>query len=226
MRALAILCAACAALALLTGGGTAPFGRVLMAGGLPGLAAPLFTDPGWRGAALYRAGQMEAAEDGFRDARAFLNLGNALVRQGSYAAALEAYDIAISAGDPDAQANFDLVASFYAGLAIDPEALALFAKREEGAQAEGFVARGNARAAGTGDEVTNTNTMMGLAQLESSGEQQRVRQVFDDKFMVANDRWLEQLSDVPGEYLKARISHERKRRAKAGLAPPDPEDPR
>ena len=74
-------------------------------------------------------------------------------------------------------------------------------------------------------EVTNNNTMLGLAQLDSHGRL-GVRRVFDDKFMLADRRWLEQLSDVPGEYMAARIREEHRRRVKLGLSPPKPEDPR
>ena len=206
-------------------GGTAPFGRVLLALGMPGWAAPLFDDPGWRGVALYRSGAFDAAADAFRAAKSEFNLGNAEAHLGQYAAALEAYDVALIRGDPDAQFNFDLVAAYYAGLGIDPEALGLFPERKEGPKEESFVARGDARAAGSGDEVTNNNTMLGLAELDSRGRL-GVRRVFDDKFMIADERWMTQLSDVPGEFLKARIAQEHKRRVKAGLAPPKAEDPR
>lgn len=224
MRTLAALTAFALALAILLGG-AAPFGRILLALGLPGPAAALLEDPGWRGTALYRAGDMGGAAEAFRGAESPYNLGNALARTGAYAAALEAYDLAIAAGDDDARANFDLVAAYFAGLGLDPDALGLIPKRETGPKAEGFVAQGNGRAAGTGDEVTNSNTMLGLAELDSRGRL-GVRRIFDDAFMVADERWLAQLSDVPGEYLKARISHEAKRRAKLGLAPPEAEDPR
>ena len=223
MRALAFLAALATALAPILGG-MAPFGRILLALGLPSLAAPAFDDAGWRGVALYRAGDMDGAAEAFGQAGARFNLGNALAHGGAYAAALEAYDLAMITGDEDAKANYDLVAAFYAGTVIAPEALSLFAEREDGPTAEGPIARGNARAAGTGDEVTNTNTMMGLAKVENRG-QRRVRRVFDDKFMIANDRWLAQLSDVPGEYLAARIAHEHKRRVRLGLSPPEAEDP-
>ncbi len=134
--------------------------------------------------------------------------------------------MAIAAGNPDALANFEVIAAFYASLGIDPDALALFPDRKgEGPQAESFVARGAARAVGTGSDVTNATTMLSMAELASRGEQ-KVRRIFDDKFMVADDRWLQQLSDVPGEYLAARIAHEHKRRAKLGLSAPAPEDPR
>lgn len=205
-------------------GGTAPFGRLALSAGLPNLAAELLADPNWRGIALYRANRMPEAAEVFRVAGAHYNLGNARVHQQEYASALEAYDIAIAGGDNDARANFDLVGGFYAGLGIDPEALGLFPERKDGPKMDSFIGRGEGRAAGTGDEVTNANTMLGLAELDSRGRL-GVRRIFDDAFMVANDRWLAQLSDVPGEFLAARIAHERKRRAKLGLSPPEPEDP-
>ncbi|MCR9087994.1 MAG: tetratricopeptide repeat protein [Rhodobacteraceae bacterium] len=224
MRILALISVASLGLALMLGG-AAPFARVLMAAGLPGAAVPLSESDAWRGAALYRAGDFDAAAEAFAKAGALYNLGNAETRRGDYAAALEAYDIAITRGDQDARANFDVVAAFYASLGIDPETLALFPDRKDGPETEGFIARGEGRASGTGDEVTNTNTMMGLAQLDSRGNL-GVRRIFDDRFMVADERWLEQLSDVPGEFLAARIAQEHKRRVKLGLSPPPAEDPR
>lgn len=224
MRMLAAITLAAALVAIATGG-AAPFGRVLLAAGLPGLAAGFFDDPAWRGVALYRAGAIADARDAFRKAHQYFNLGNAEAHLGVYAAALEAYDIAAANGDPDARSNFDLVAAFYAGTAIDADALLLFDKREEGPETESFVGEGEARATGTGDEVTNANTMLGLAKLDSRGRL-GVRRIFDDKYMLADERWLQQLADVPGEYLKARIAHEAKARAKRGQTPPVPEDPR
>ena len=236
MRGLALITLIAAGLAVALGG-TAPFGRVLLSLGVPGLAAGLFEDPAWQGVAHYRAGDMERARSAFLDAGAHYNLGNAEVRLGAYAASLEAYDMAISGAisgaiskaiaepNADARANFDLVAGFYGGMAVDPDALGQLPKRETGPDAESFVAEGDARAAGTGDEVTNTNTMLGLAELDSRG-QLGVRRIFNDRFMVADERWLQQLADVPGDYLKARIAQEAKSRAKLGLTPPDPEDPR
>ncbi|EBA06950.1 hypothetical protein [Sagittula stellata] len=224
MKLLATLTVLMTVIALALGHGSAAFGRVFMAAGLPGLAALTFDRPDWQGAALYRAGRMEDAARAFAKAGATYNLGTAQARLGRYSEALETYDLVIHGGDADARANFDLIAAYYAGLGIDPEALALFGKRRDGATTESFVARGNARAAGTGDEVNNTSTMLGTVQLQSTG-QEKVRRIFDDRFMLADERWLSQLTDVPGDYLKARIAHERKRREKLGLAPPDPEDP-
>ncbi|WP_372571818.1 hypothetical protein [Ruegeria jejuensis] len=222
MRWLAVLSITLLILASLMGS-TAPFGRVFMALGMNGLAAQVFDNPGWRGAALYRAGEYQGAAEAFEAAGALYNLGNAEAQSGRYAAALEVYDLAITRGDPDAQANFDVVAAYYAGLQIDPEALGLFPERKDGPQADSFIARGDARAAGTGSEVTNANTMLGLAELDSRGRL-GVRRIFDDKFMVADERWLNQLSDVPGEFMAARIAQEHKRRVRLGLSPPEPED--
>lgn len=212
--------------ALALGGGTAPLGRVLLSVGLPGSAAQVFRDPGWRGVALYRAGDMAGAEAAFRDARMMLNVGNAHVFQGNYAAALEAYDFARVRGDTKASANFDLVSAYYAGLALEPETpLSWVTKRDpDGVIEESFVARGSARAASTGSGTTNAGALIGLPEVLSHGSA-GVRKVFDDKFMVANERWLATLQDVPGDYLGARVLFEFKRRHKLGLTPPDPEDP-
>ncbi|TNJ47430.1 tetratricopeptide repeat protein [Phaeobacter sp. B1627] len=204
--------------------GLSPLGRIALALGRPTLAVGLFSDPAWRGVAQYRAGHMDAAIDSFAESAQTYNLGNAYVQKGQYAAALESYDRAIADWIPHAQENFDAVAAFYAGLQVDPDALALFEKRQGDTSTEAETGRGNARAAGTGDAVTNTNTMLGLAEMESHGNQ-GVRRVFDDLFMRADDRWLAQLPDVPGSYLKARILAEHKRRKKLGLSPPVAEDP-
>ncbi len=218
------LASLCGALVL---GGAAPFGRLAFALGLPGIAAPFFDDPAWKGVAYYRAGDFAAASDAFGQSNVGLNKGNAEVWQGNYAAALEAYDGARLRGDKLADANFDLVAAFYAGLALDPDTpVAWFTEKDGGEDppVESFVARGNARAASTGDGSTNTGALLGLPELQSRGRL-GVRKVFDDKFMVANMRWLQTLEDVPGEYLAARIAMEHKRRKKLGLSPPEPEDP-
>ena len=222
---LAALVAGLALMAALALGGTAPLGRVLLAAGLPTLARPLFRDPDWRGVAAYRAGDHAGAAVEFGRGSGGLNLGNAHAMRGEWAAALEAYDIARAGGDMQASANFDLVAAFYAGLALDPTApIAWSSDKDGGDTVEAPEARGNARAASTGDGVTNTGTLLGLPELQSH-DRIGVRKVFDDRFMVADPRWLATLSDVPGDYLAARIAHEYKRRDTLGLRPPDPEDP-
>lgn len=221
---LTVLCAGAAAVI----GGAQPFGRVLMSVGLHGVAAQVFQDPYWRGVAQYRAGDMDSAAASFREARAFYNLGNAEAHRGNHAAALEAFDIDRMRGHADASTNFDLVSAYYAGLAVDADApLSWVTTRDkDGPEVRGPVAQGSARAAGQGTDTTNAGTLFGLPELTTWAETSGVRRVFDDKFVVANDRWLATLEDVPGAYLKERIKHEYKRRHKAGLTPPNPEDPR
>ena len=94
------------------------FGRLLMALGLPGLAADLIVDPAWRAAALYQAGRYGEAIALFRNGgkRARYNLGNALARAGDFEGALAAYDEALrfDPRDADAQANRSLVARMVA----------------------------------------------------------------------------------------------------------------
>ncbi|PLX81675.1 MAG: hypothetical protein C0617_16420 [Desulfuromonas sp.] len=77
-------------------------------------AAEGFTDPAWKGAAHYRAGEYQEAEQalqGLAAADALYNRGNALARLGRYPQALEAYEKALEK-DPDhadAAHNRDLV---------------------------------------------------------------------------------------------------------------------
>ncbi|MGC9420327.1 MAG: tetratricopeptide repeat protein [Rhodovulum sp.] len=221
----ALLCLGLAALM----GGPAPFGRLALALGLPGLAVPLLPDPAWKGAALARAGRFAEAAEAFVQAgpSAHYNRGVALARDGQFAAALEAFDMAaaLNPADHAARANFDLVAAAYGGMAVDPDSVAWWRGDREGPRLSAPTGQGGGRAAGTGDAVTNTGANMGLPLLFSEAEG-AIRKVFDDKHVRANARWLETLEDVPGAYLGARIAAEHKRRAQAGLSPPAPEDPR
>ncbi|MET4128200.1 hypothetical protein [Roseovarius sp. MBR-6] len=215
MRALAVITLLAGGLALALGG-AAPFGRMALALGLPRVAAALFDEPGWRGVAWYRAGEMDRAAAEFAAAGMMLNLGNAELRRGNPAAALEAYDRGRAAGDAQAAANFDLLAAFYAGTALDPATIVAFPERGEGPEMAAPIGRGDGRAAGTGDGSTNSGPTPGIARLRSTGPYE-VRRVFADSHVAADDRWLRQLRDVPGDYLKARIAQEHKRRkAEAG----------
>ena len=227
MRLLALLGVAVLALGLSFGlGGLAPAARLLMAAGAPGPAAALFSDPGWRGAALMRAGRFEAAAMAFAAEGDPYGEGLTLARSGHYAAALESLDLARARGDASASAAFDLVAAFYAGLRIDPDSMVSWADtKRDGPTVAAPIGRGNGRATSTGDEAQNTGSSIDLPELTSRGRL-GVRRVFDDRFMAATPRWLATLDDVPGAYLGARIAFEHKARQKAGLSPPPPEDPR
>nr|WP_297400346.1 VWA domain-containing protein [uncultured Marinobacter sp.] len=65
----------------------------------PAAAAGQLENPGWRGSALYRAQQYEAAAEAFTaapGARANYNRGNALARAGKFEEAIQAYDEALA----------------------------------------------------------------------------------------------------------------------------------
>ena len=87
MRLPALLAAA--GVAALAVAGPAALGRLALMAGLPSLAAPLIADPAVRGVALYEAGKYAAADDAFREGRAWLrpsNRGLSLVSTGALSA--------------------------------------------------------------------------------------------------------------------------------------------
>ena len=79
-----------------------------------GRAAQLFSDPGWKGAAHYRAGDYEAAAVALASATdpgSLYNRGNALARLGRYPEAIAAYNEVLmrDPGNADAKFNRDLL---------------------------------------------------------------------------------------------------------------------
>ncbi len=98
-------------------------------------AAEIFTDPAWKGVALYRSSQWWRAAEAFvraDDAVSFFNLGNAYVKLGYYALALEAYQAALSRQPefPDAVFNAEVMRTILAQdkdeqgqAALQPEAV-------------------------------------------------------------------------------------------------------
>lgn len=227
MRRAILVLAAALAVGAFAACGLDPFGRAAMTLGAPRLAAALFDDPHWRGIAHYRAGDFERAAGAFAEVGpdGAYNRANAEVRRGRYAAALESYDVAMARRpDPAAQTNFDIVSAVYAGVALDPDSFARWGTEREGETVEAETGRGDGRASGDGDQVTNTGATIGLPKLESR-DRLGVRKIFDDQFVVASPRWLATLDDAPGAFLAARIAHERKRRLKAGEAQPEAPTP-
>ncbi len=81
--------------------GPPALGHALLALGFPTASASFFSDPAWKGVALYSAGRwLEAAEAFGTDPASAYNRGNAFARAGRYADAITAYDAALDA-DPD-----------------------------------------------------------------------------------------------------------------------------
>lgn len=227
-KVLLLTSAACMLIAALLGG-SAPFGRVLMAIGLPSVAAHFLNEPEWRGTAYALSNQPNKAAAAFEDAGTLwaYNTGTEFAKAGKYAHALETLDrhLLIFPDDVQAQDNYDLVRLYYAGIVIDPDSEIITPpKRESGPTAEAEIGRGNARAAGTGSESTNDGATLGLPTLLGRGRL-GVRKVFDDYYYEANRKWLKSMPDLPGEYLAARIKHEHKRREELGIGQPPSESP-
>lgn len=86
----------------------------LLKQGNPAQAAELFTNPAWKGVAMYRSGQWWRAAEAFvraNNVESLYNLGNAYVKLGYFSLALEAY-LAVLATMPehvDAKFNADLM---------------------------------------------------------------------------------------------------------------------
>ena len=86
----------------------------MLASGDPAAAAELFTDPAWKSAAAYRAGQFEdslAALEGLTEIESTYNRGNALAQLGRYDEAVAAYEETLeqNAEHHDARYNLEQV---------------------------------------------------------------------------------------------------------------------
>lgn len=206
-----------AIVAALTLGGISSIGRLALSLGMPSLATELLTDDAWRGVALYQAEDFAGAAEAFAsdEAGSRYNEGNARARNGEYGAALVAYE-SVMATEPDsidALTNHAIVSQIYAGTRFENPAIPMQLKDREGAPVPANIGQGGARAQGTGSEANNTGAGFEMPELFGSGVRE-VPRIFDEKYLVASERWLATLEDQPGQYLKARIDAERKRRAK------------
>ena len=164
-------------------------------------AAGRFTDPLRRGAALYRAGDFEAAAAAFArvdSAEAALNRGNALVLLGSYEDAILAFQRALQLR-PDwsaAQTN----------LAIARARLAAMAPPENDA-------------GGTGGKLGADEIVM-----DSTGRAARAEQEQAIEGGVASDAelramWLRRVQTRPADFLKVRFALQLAREQEPAAAP-------
>jgi len=101
-------------------------GRLAYERGDDAAAAELFTDPGWRGVALYRAGRYDEALTSFArvdSPESDFDQGNALAHLGKLDAAAERYRAALARRPdwPEAQANLALVENLSAQKKKDDE---------------------------------------------------------------------------------------------------------
>lgn len=124
-------------------------------------AAELFTDPAWKGTALYRSEQWWRAAEAFiraNDADATFNLGNCYVKLSYYALALEAYQQALLQ-DPDhtdAAFNRDLMLELLSSDNKDEESRGLLKPKQE--ELDRINSDGDAESgdAATGDEKVDS----------------------------------------------------------------------
>jgi Ca-activated chloride channel family protein len=188
--------------------GFAPFGRLALSFGYPSIAAPLLTDPHWRGVALYRLGRYDEAVTAFRAAgvRGYYDRGSALAQVGRYREAVEVYDAHIYRipQDEDARINRALISDMIAvvgeGRALETGMSDALAPGEESAVI---------------DEIAAA-----LSRWENNG-----LRTFTGELVMANRQWLATLADEPGRYLKLRLAAEHERRLELGTALAPASDP-
>lgn len=189
-------------------------GRFALAFDRPKLAAGLFDDPGWRGAALYRMGRFEEAAANFREAgkSAFFNRANALARLGQYSEAVAFYDAVLfyNPDDHDARANRELVSAL-----IDKSGnIPLNGK---------FIPEDAELKVGSASSKEDRRPS---DYLYIWADNIRYKSVFrSGQIVSASEEWLESLMDDPGRYLKLRVAAEHERRKQAGTAMPSGNDP-
>lgn len=187
-------------LAALTVAGTAPVAKLLLVLHLPGLAAPLLSDPAVQGVALYQAGNYAAADDAFRRAGrgSTYNRGLSLAAVGDYPLSRAYFDAVLFTNPADSMArdNRNVVN------ALIPPHL------------------GQANAAGR--IAAEAVAVSGGSPVD---EIKRLGRPLDQGSRVADAEWLAGLPDDPGEFLRLRLETEHTRRAAMGLTAPEEGSP-
>lgn len=202
MRRAALFAAGCVCLVV---AGPEALGRLSLMAGLPGLAAPLLSEPVEKGVALYRAGDYASADAAFAGSgrSQTYNRGLSLAATGEYPLSVAYFDAVLFANPADAEArrNRDLVATMYPPHQGD----SVVPGRIEGQ-------------GGLGPADQTTRTTAGFQDPET---QRKV----DARGVVASNDWLATISDDPGEFLHLRLKAEYDRRAGQGLIRPREAEP-
>ena len=189
--------------------GPAPFARLALSAGVPGIAARLADDPVTRGIALFEGGDYAAADDAFREAgrSATYNRAMSLAALGRYPESVAYFDavLFLDATDADARYNRDLVARL-----VDPIV-------GEANTIDGIAATADAPTSDAAVPQQAAPSTLTLA------EQRSVVRPRTGQAVAASEAWLTTLPDDPGLYLKLRLQAEQERRLDLGLANP-PED--
>lgn len=185
--------------ALIFAGGQ-PLAKAALILGLPGLAAPLFSDPSVQGVALYQAGDYAGADDAFRKAGrgSTYNRGLSLAATGDYALSRAYFDAVLFANPADSAAreNRNIVA------ALAPQV------QGEANNAGRIAAKSIATPGGSPvDEI------------------KRLGRQLDAGRRVADAEWLQSLPDDPGRFLLLRLAAEHDRRVSMGLTAAEEVEP-
>lgn len=210
-----------AALLAVVTGGLEPFGRLALRAGAPAIAESLVSDPALKGIALSRQGRHAEAVDPFTEAgpRETYNRATAYALDGDYAEALLSYDDLL-ARDPDhldARANFMLLASVYGGTKLELTFMDIDPEKRDGPTVLGPEAQAGARAIGDGSETDGRATDIFAPDVATSSGVRRTPKIFDDVFIAASEEWLTTMLDQPGNFLRARLQAEQKRRRAEGI---------
>jgi Ca-activated chloride channel family protein len=164
--------------------------------------AQRFTDPMRRGAALYRAGEFEAASTAFGQVdspEAALNRGNALILLGRYQDAIGAYDRAL-------QLRPDWVPAA-GNRAIAEARLALLAPPDDDA-------------GGTGGQLEADEFVADTSgRTKKSAAQQGVEGGAPTSDAELRALWLRRVQTRPAEFLKVRFAQQLARQQRAGKQP-------
>lgn len=120
-------------------------------------AAEIYTDPSWKGIAMYRSAQWWRAAEAFiraDDAVSLFNLGNTYVQMSYYALALEAYQQALikQPDFEDASFNADLMRKL---LSIENDERGQSALERKGEEIDRVESDGNEQPGGSSDEKTD-----------------------------------------------------------------------
>jgi len=117
-------------------------------------AAEIYTDPAWKGVALYESNQWWRAAEAFMradDHRSMHNLGNTYVKMGYYALALDAYQMALSKQPDfeDSLFNADLMRQL---LSLDPDESGQSALQRKGEEIDRVESEGDEQPGGSSEE--------------------------------------------------------------------------
>ena len=202
------------------------------------LAASLFEQTGWRGAANYRAKNYESAFASFSTtdtADGHYNRGNALALAGNLPEAIAAYDVAISRDPEHADAIYNkeiverLLEEQESEQGENQEGENQENQSEQNSQSESQEQNQNSenqdQESQEGNEEQQQNEQQNEApeeqeSSESNSEQNTPRESSNEEFedQQALEQWLRRIEDDPGELLRRKFRYQYRQRQLNGTA--------